>query len=279
LARRPRWLLAARLALAGSLVALGVTLAWRGYDFYRLDLDARVDHPDFRLLRPSGVLGLGYGVVATVLFLTNLLYLLRRLMPHLRVGSMRLWLDVHVVTGLAGALLITFHSAFQLRSPVAMTTAVSLAIVVVTGVIGRFIVALTRRDPADLDEALVALDAALPGAAPEIRTVLADQPVFHAGARPSLAIFLRALPRWRAEAAARRREVLARLERFPGVSDAARRRGRRVAHLAAAEVRAEAAAAFLRSWRSLHRFFALLMIITVGVHIGVAWHYGYRWIF
>ena len=37
--------------------------------------------------------------------------------------------------------------------------------------------------------------------------------------------------------------------------------------------------ALLRSWRGLHRFFALLMLASVLLHAGVAWHYGYRWIF
>ena len=38
-------------------------------------------------------------------------------------------------------------------------------------------------------------------------------------------------------------------------------------------------AALLRSWRGLHRFFALLMLAAVLLHAGVAWYYGYRWIF
>ena len=35
----------------------------------------------------------------------------------------------------------------------------------------------------------------------------------------------------------------------------------------------------LRSWRGLHRLFAILMLVTVVVHVWVAWHYGYRWRF
>ena len=49
--------------------------------------------------------------------------------------------------------------------------------------------------------------------------------------------------------------------------------------LAAAEVDTHAGAALMRSWRSLHRFLAILMIVSVSVHIGVAWFYGFRWIF
>jgi hypothetical protein len=35
----------------------------------------------------------------------------------------------------------------------------------------------------------------------------------------------------------------------------------------------------MRSWRSLHRFLAILLIVSVVLHIGVAWYYGFRWIF
>jgi hypothetical protein len=49
--------------------------------------------------------------------------------------------------------------------------------------------------------------------------------------------------------------------------------------LAASEVDMHAGAALLRSWRSLHRFLAILMIVSVSVHIAVAWYYGFRWIF
>ena len=47
----------------------------------------------------------------------------------------------------------------------------------------------------------------------------------------------------------------------------------------AADARASGIAALLRSWRAMHRFFALLMLSAVFLHAGVAWYYGYRWIF
>jgi hypothetical protein len=49
--------------------------------------------------------------------------------------------------------------------------------------------------------------------------------------------------------------------------------------LASTEVDTNAGAAMMRSWRSLHRFLAIMMLVSVSVHIGVAWYYGFRWIF
>lgn len=129
-------------ALVALVAAVTALLLWRGWDFYRLPLADRPDHPDFRVLRPTGTTGHTYGLVAALLIITNLSYLLRRRIPRLALGSMRVWLDVHAATGISAALLVAFHSAFQLRSALATTTAVSLTIVVVTGIIGRFLRAL-----------------------------------------------------------------------------------------------------------------------------------------
>jgi hypothetical protein len=175
-----------------TLLCVAILLAWRGWSFYKLGLEARVEHPEYQTLRPSGIVGNGYGFLAAILFLTNLSYLARRRLAMFKsFGSMRIWLDVHVFTGLLGALFVAFHSAFQARSTLSTITAASLAVVVVTGIFGRFLHAIIN----------------------------------HGG-------------KW-----------------------------------------ASRAEKILRSWRSLHRLSALLMLLTVAVHIGVAWHFGYRWIF
>src|SRR5581483_12226724 len=80
----------------------------------------------------------------TLLILSNLLYLVRRRLTRFMswAGSVRAWLNMHAFTGLVGSVLILFHSAFQLRTPIATVTSVSLAIVVVTGLIGLYLHAL-----------------------------------------------------------------------------------------------------------------------------------------
>ncbi|HTM19438.1 MAG TPA: hypothetical protein VL172_02985 [Kofleriaceae bacterium] len=177
-----RWLLPGVLVVVlGAVVGY---LAWKGWDYYRLPLERKPEHPDFRSLRPSGSYGHGLGMLGGVLVFANLLYLVRRRLQGYRLGPMPVWLDLHAFTGLLAAALIAFHSAFQLRSQLATITSISLAVVVLTGVIGRFLHALL---PAD--------------------------------------------------------------------------------------------ARLMRSWRGMHRLFAILMLVTVVVHVAVAWHYGYRWRF
>jgi hypothetical protein len=94
------------------------------------------------------------------------------------------------------------------------------------------------------------------------------------------------MPRWALQAGKRRRGLrkAARKDKMFRVLE---RTNKRLAKgfytelglLAASEVDAIVGAALMRSWRSLHRFLALLMIVSVTVHIGVAWFYGFRWIF
>src|SRR5262245_62283860 len=79
------------------LVSIAVGLAFRGWSFYRLSLDDRTLHPEYRVLRPSGLFGNGYGWVAAMLVVLNLSYLVRRRFGSARFGSMKTWLDVHVL--------------------------------------------------------------------------------------------------------------------------------------------------------------------------------------
>src|SRR5262245_15020415 len=119
-------------ALVMSLILVSITvgLAYRGWSYYRLSLEDRSQHPEFRLLKPSGLYGNAYGWVAAMLVVLNLSYLIRRRFGSARFGSMKTWLDVHVFTGLTAASLVSFHSAFQLRTPIASVSAASLGTVV-----------------------------------------------------------------------------------------------------------------------------------------------------
>jgi hypothetical protein len=193
---------------------------------------------------------------------------------------MRVWLDLHVFTGLFAATLATFHSAFQMRTPVTQISAASLGVVVVTGLIGRFLYALTPAgDRARLREAIDHADAVWPGHRAELVTSIESLPGPLVPANASLARSLLAIPAWRRVGRARR-EALAVIVP-PRAQQAPVQRGafRELARAAASEAGSSGMAALLRSWRGMHRFFALLMLASVLLHAGIAWYFGYRWIF
>jgi hypothetical protein len=258
-----------------------------GEDFYLSDLQSRVEHPAYESLRPSGVIGHGYGIFGTILILTNLLYLARRRLAAWSLGSMAAWLNLHVLTGLVGTLLILFHSAFQFRTPIALVTAISLGIVVLTGIVGRYLYALTPRpDRTVLDQALESLDELAPGCSARVHHALVIHKVTQIDAHRWLLLKLAAVPKWVRDARSRGFLVSYVIEDTPvteALGSKERRRFRRakraVRKYATREVVAVGASSLLQSWRGFHRLLALILVLLVPVHIAVAWIYGYRWIF
>lgn len=200
---------------------------------------------------------------------------------------MRKWLDVHVITGLVGALLVVFHSTFELRTRIAATTAASLAVLVLTGVIGLYLYRLLpKAGLLPFQSRVTEVEQFVPSFAKRVR---ADVAAIRCTTLPPNASLLRTLitvPRWTLEASQRRRAVVAASKR-DAVIRSLRKEERplisalvdELADLAASEVDANAGAALMRSWRSLHGFMAILMVLSVTVHVAVAWFYGYRWIF
>jgi hypothetical protein len=259
----------------------------RGDAFYLSDLESRVEHSDYEALRPGGLIGHGYGIVGTVLILTNLLYLARRRFARWSLGAMTTWLNLHVFTGLVGSLLILFHSAFQFRTPIAVVTAVSLGVVVATGVAGRYLYTFTPRpDREALEQALASLDELAPGCSSRVYHALAIHKVTQVDTHRWLLAKLAAIPKWVRDARSRGFLVSYVIEDAP-VADVFGRKERRrfrkakrvVRKYATREVVAVMASSLLQSWRGLHRFLALILILLVPIHIAVAWVYGYRWIF
>ena len=241
-----------------------------------------MDHPDFRVLGPSGSLGQSYGVAGTLLIFTNLLYLLRRRFARLSVGSLRTWLDVHAFTGLFGGMLVVFHSAFQARSTISLITLGSLFAVIGTGVVGRFLHSLAPRPDLELlDRQLAVLDRVGPGMGRQLKERVGGVPCAAVPGHCSLWSVLATLPSFWHEAALRQ-AVLQHVVGFYAQHDpaAVARMARPIAtctRLFRAEVRARAATALLRSWRSVHRLAALLMVSLVVMHIAIAWYYGFIW--
>ncbi|MBK7586280.1 MAG: hypothetical protein IPI67_39605 [Myxococcales bacterium] len=274
--------------LAWALLALLLGTAagglWSyGRGFYTLGVEARVDHEAFRVLGPGEVVGHGYGIVGTALILTNLFYVVRRRFPSLPIGSMRAWLNLHTTTGLFGGLLVLYHSAFQFRSPIATVTIWALSLVIATGLLGRIIHGFTRApDLAELEPHLAVFDGIRPGISHEIRGKLKAIERVDLEGRSLVAVLV-TLPKWRREAFQRRAAIEQTLAAYDHLHRAEFQllgtNVRAAKALLFGEVRARAAGNVLRGWRSIHRLAAVIMVLLVTVHIGVAWQYGYRWIF
>ncbi len=115
-------------------------LALHGWSYYVLPAPQRLRSPLHRVLRSAAPFGHGVGIAATAFMLSNFLYAVRKRSRRLTgLGHIRAWLDFHVFVGFMSPFVIAFHAAFQSKNLLATGTAAALGVVVLTGIVGRFV--------------------------------------------------------------------------------------------------------------------------------------------
>jgi putative YpdA family bacillithiol system oxidoreductase len=130
--------LAAVLSILGTLIVAG--LSYVGWTYYWLPGIEREEHALHELLRPAGLWGHGVGVIATLFMMSNFIYVLRKRWKKLKgTAPIRTWLTFHVFVGIMSPVVIAFHAAFQSKNLLATGTWTALAVVVGSGVFGRFL--------------------------------------------------------------------------------------------------------------------------------------------
>lgn len=115
-------------------------LAIQGYSYYSLSIEQRFFHPEHQLLKPSGNLGHGLGIIGSFMMLIGVgSYMLRkRVQRFSRLGVLKYWLEFHIFLCTLGPIFILFHTSFKFGGLVAVSFW-SMIAVVLSGVIGRYI--------------------------------------------------------------------------------------------------------------------------------------------
>lgn len=107
-------------------IGLFVYLGWRA------DLE--------NYMTPESGLGYALGIIGGVAMLVLLLYPLRKRVKAMSGwGPIRYWFRFHMVLGLIGPLLILYHCNFKLGALNSNITLFAMALVVASGIIGRYI--------------------------------------------------------------------------------------------------------------------------------------------
>jgi hypothetical protein len=85
-------------------------------------------------------IGYNLGLVGGLMMLSLLLYPLRKRVRFMdRLGPMRYWFRYHMVAGIAGPVLVLFHSTFRLGSMNGSVAFYAMILVATSGVVGRFL--------------------------------------------------------------------------------------------------------------------------------------------
>jgi thioredoxin reductase/Pyruvate/2-oxoacid:ferredoxin oxidoreductase delta subunit len=289
--KRHRWVVEGVLLVVG--LAAVIALFLNGRDFYLLPSNVQLDHPRYDDLRSAGPIGRWIGSVAVVLFVGNLLYLLRRRFRSThRLGTLRSWMTAHVFLGLVGGALLFLHANFQMTSEAASLSAWAVIVLVTTGVVGRYLYMLVphtasgEEDPTGLhgraEQALARMAERLGPEHPLLASVsrLAglDRPASGKNALTAAARLLIS-----PLAGLLRRFQLRRLLRVHGgvldaeTHDWAAEQAQEAVRAGHARLVAGRAARLLRSWRWVHLTAALVMAWAAGRHVWSAVQHGYGW--
>lgn len=121
-------------------IATTIILFYLGWDYYSLPLKERFFHPNHNLLKSSGLIGHGIGIVGSAMMLSGvIIYSVRkRVKWFYRYGKLKHWLEFHIFLTVLGPILILFHTAFRFGGIVSVSFW-SMVAVVLSGFIGRFI--------------------------------------------------------------------------------------------------------------------------------------------
>ena len=125
--------------IAIIVIATIVLVVW-GTSYYQTELTERFYHADHKILKPSGPVGHGLGIIGTLMIIIGVGgYMLRKRYRSLgRFGILKHWLEFHIFLCTLGPILILFHTAFKFGGIVSISFW-SMVAVVLSGVIGRFI--------------------------------------------------------------------------------------------------------------------------------------------
>jgi len=111
-----------------------------GDDYYLTALDKRFFHEQNELLKPSGFIGHGIGIIGSLMMLVGVFsYMARKRMRIFsRLGLLKHWLEFHIFLCTLGPILVLFHTSFKFGGIVSISFW-SMIAVVLSGVIGRVI--------------------------------------------------------------------------------------------------------------------------------------------
>lgn len=273
--------------LVGLCALAAVRLVFSGY--YELEVAWRPSSELHRLLRPQGLLGLCCGVLAVTLFCANLCYLVRRASRIGRrlPGTLRGWMNAHVATGIGAFLCAVLHSSFSVRDSAGGHALVAMGVVVVAGVVGRWFYAFVPRAQngrqqhiEELSQRVAAIatewDRDGRGVGVEARQMV-EEVVERAEIGHSLPGRIWGLVRshWQMRRRLERFAASASREGVPP-NEIARmvRLSQRSFRLALQLAHYDDLRALLSTWRWLHRWLALVLLILLVVHVVAAVRYG-----
>ena len=99
-------------------------------------------------------LGAVFGISGAMLMLVPLVYVIAKRIPFFKERlikriSLQTWLSIHIYTGIVGALLALIHTGHKYNSPLGIALTATMLLVVVTGIVLRYLTPFVNLDMKD----------------------------------------------------------------------------------------------------------------------------------
>ena len=268
-----------------------IILTYKGLSYYRTSIEDRFYHPDNNLLKPSGILGHGFGIIGSFLIVIGVgSYMARKRYRFLsRLGILKNWLEFHIFLCTLGPIFVLFHTAYKFGGLVAISFW-SMVAVFLSGIIGRFIylqiphtiegqelslndIRAMKTDIAGILKNSYNLDE-------ESYNIITDSIKKKVELYQSSAL-LRYLKKYFDD-----RKTIHLVKSVLRKHKMSRKEMRQIIELVNDDIklnrkidRLATMQNLFKYWHVVHSPFALVMLIIMVIHVGVTIVFGYRWIF
>ncbi|MBN2616527.1 MAG: hypothetical protein JXR71_12615 [Bacteroidales bacterium] len=268
-----------------------IAMAVYGRNYYLTEVGLRHFHNQNEMLKPTGLIGHGVGIIGSFLILTGVFgYMIRkRIRRFSRIGYLKYWLEFHIFLCSLGPVLVLYHTSFKFGGLVAISFW-SMVAVVLSGVIGRFIYLQIPRTIQGRELSLNDLS----GIEADLYTELKEQyhvddeilsrmneAIVSLESRESKNFLFHIFQRFYLE-----RKLKNQFKSELKTQDLSGKNLRKVVKLFKSRTilkrRIEWLSTmqrFLRYWHVAHLPFALVMLVIMIIHVTVAVLFGYKWIF
>ncbi len=266
-------------------------LAFYGFNYYKTPLAERHFHPQNELLKPTGLIGHGIGIIGSFVIIVGVFgYMVRkRIRRFSRVGVLKYWLEFHIFLCTLGPILVLYHTTFKFGGLVAVSFW-SMVAVVFSGVIGRFIYLqiprsiqgreLSLNDLTEMENNFYALLKDKYNVNYSIVLEM-NQALSVSNKKQYKNIFTRVIKRIQLE-----QELMGRIKKELKTQQLQKKDFKSVVKIFKSKIVLNRRIAWLstmqnmlRYWHVIHLPFALIMLVIMIIHIVVAIIFGYHWIF
>jgi hypothetical protein len=274
-------------------ISVTILFAINGYNYYTTSLEERFFSPDHISLKPSGAIGHGLGIIGTLMMILGVgIYMIRkRYKRFFNLGYLKHWLEFHIFLCSVGPVLVLYHTAFKFGGLVSVSFW-SMVLVVLSGVVGRFIYLQIPRTIEGRELSVQELIEIKEKLAIRIRSVLSeDTSTLTEFERISSADRYKSFKLSTAIGYLHRdffdikkvMKLFNKRMKLLGISKIERKE---LIKAAKSELTMARRIAFLRTsqklfqlWHIFHLPFAIAMFVIMIIHVAVTIIFGYKWIF